>query len=154
MASTNPLARILWNPVTGYLVAAIIALVWLFQPAKPPNVRVVKETVPYPAAIIDVELPRQVGDSAVYWSPSQDIYLMLRGMVAPQGGGHEYSIELTYGPNDSSIILLHNNRDFDSLGNVVFATQTSVGDFKLKIYDMLGTDTTTRVYPFVIRFEK
>ena len=140
--------------MTGYLVAAIIALAWLFQPTKPPNVRVVRETVPYPAAIIDVELPRSAGDSAIYWSPSQDIYLMLRGMVAPQGQGHEYSIELTYGPNDSSIILLHNNRDFDSLGNVVFATQTSVGDFKLKIYDILKSDTTTRVYPFVIRFEK
>jgi hypothetical protein len=154
MASSNPLARVFWNPVIGYLVAAIIALFWLFQPSKLPIVRTVKENIPYPAAIIDVELPRPAGDSAIYWSPSQDIYLMLRGMVAPQGGGHEYSIELTYGPKDSSIILLHNNRDFDSIGNVVFATQTSVGDFKLKIYDMLGTDTTARVYPFVIRFEK
>ena len=154
MSSPNPLSRIFWNPVTAYMIAAMIALAWLFQPAKPPDVRTVRDVVPYPAAIIDVELPRPSGDSAVYFSPTQDIYLMLRGMVAPQGGGHTYNIELTYGPNDSAIIQLYDLRDYDSLGNAGFSTQTSVGDFRFNVYDILKSDTTVRTYPFSIRFEK
>jgi hypothetical protein len=73
---------------------------------------------------------------------------MLRGMVAPPGGGH------TYDPNDSSIIQLYNQRDYDSLGNAGFATQTSVGDCNFKIYDILEADTIDEIYPFSVRFER
>jgi hypothetical protein len=154
MSSPSPLARIFWNPVTAYMVAAVIALAWLFQPVKPPDVRTITDVVPYPAAIIDVALPRPTGDSAIFFSPTQDIYLMRRGRVAPAGGGHTYDIELTCGPNDSSIIQLYDLRDYDSVGNAGFTTQTSVGDFTFKVYDILEADTTVRTYPFSIRFER
>lgn len=153
MADSKSPHRFLWHPITGYALAVIVAVIWFLQPEQPKGTRTIREAIPYPAAIIDVQVPQPNQDTAIFWSPTTEVYLMMRGKVSPQGEGHHYSIELTYGPTDSSLIFLHDNWNYDSLGNVVFATLAPVGDFKLKVYDYVEADTTTRVHPFAIRYE-
>lgn len=151
--STNPL-RILWHPAVAWLIAAGAVAALVFWPKPEPDVRTIREAVPYPAAIIASDLPEdfQKENPLVYSSPTDQIYLLMRALVRPQVN-HTYDLRLTRGANDSTVIELFGYDAYDSSGYALFSTQTDTGQFTFSIYDIAGTDTAVTSYPFQIKLE-